>query len=90
MANYLHRAVIETSFQFPADMLRYDKCYPDSEQDSLKIQSTWDTLSMAHTKADEMQQITVAKVTQNSLTAFTPARWESFCCRIRVLPPTKF
>lgn len=44
MAEYLQRFTVETGdgSRFPIDMLRYDRCYPDMETDSIKVANACD------------------------------------------------
>ncbi len=68
MAWKRHTRRYEGGGQFPIDMLRYDGCYPASEQDSGLIQQ-----DRGH------RIVTVAQVTHgHDLPQWTDARWASF------------
>lgn len=36
------KIIVQGATAFPIDMLRYDRAWPRTERDSLKIASTWD------------------------------------------------
>lgn len=68
---YLHKFSVCGVGRFPIDMLRYDACYPASEQDSAMI--------------DDIREPRVIElVAVHHSKAFTPtvARWGSFCWRV--------
>lgn len=64
-------------YPFPIDMLRYDNCTPDTEQDSLKISSTFDAVNASEK---------IVKVTMRTNDRFVPTigRWESFGWKISI------
>lgn len=65
--------VVRGHLSFPVDMLRYDMCYPDSEEDSLAILRTIiDRQNM--TWVVLRQDASVSR----SLSSVTAARWQSF------------
>ena len=80
MARYKHEAKITVKMgRFPLDMLRYDACYPDTQQDSA---------AMEHYPGNpqDVKNIKVCKITDSKTDGFTSARWKSFGCEIEVLP----
>jgi len=79
---YTHRAVVTvpTYGGFPIDMLRYDACYPVSEQDSAWIESTITDGLRAFALNITVERHCTARQWSE---AFTVARWESFCVQIR-------
>ena len=72
---YYQTFVVETGFQFPIDMLRYDRCFPDSERDSgLIILSLTDMRNPVNVKIGRYVIVKGDKP--------TVSRWESFGCKI--------
>ena len=81
---YVHRfqvkaAKLAGSFQlagsFPVDMLRYDSCIPDTEQDANNIIASIQTYG-----TDDVGEITLRhySTANNIAHALTEARWQSF------------
>ena len=58
---------VKGSGPFPIDMLRYDLCYPKSEQDSYRLEKTF----QPRDRSDHVVRLVSAK-------APTEARWGSF------------
>ena len=69
-----HRALITWPGLFPFDMLRYDRCYPDRETDSSRMEM-----------AARNRQRGVAVVVTHREAGFTVDRWESFGARCEPL-----
>jgi hypothetical protein len=65
--------VVVGTFHFPIDMLRYDRCTPDSETDSLAIGRTYQDAG-----TDEPVRITVRHESTDRNWQPTVGRWESF------------
>jgi len=80
MKRYTHRAIVTVPphAEFPLDMLRYDQCYPATENDSALILRTTD-------RSRDTNAITVERSSTSSQwsVAFTVARWQSFGVSIR-------
>jgi hypothetical protein len=68
---YEHEATVEVNGAFPVDMLRYDRCYPASEEDAKAIAQ-----SLARPRR-EPHRVTV-KALSPSREHWTRARWRSF------------
>lgn len=68
--NYVFSFTVEGSGAFPDDMLRRDKCYPQSESDS--------TL-MRHR---ERREIVMERISVDRFWLPTVGRWESFGWRV--------
>ena len=64
----LHEFTVTGSLAFPIDMLRYDRCWPESGADAAEIE--------ASLSRSERRSFTVRLV---SINYPTPARWDSFC-----------
>lgn len=65
--------VVRGHLAFPLDMLRYDACYPDTEQDSLAMTRTIidrSNMTWVVLRQDEERSHQAAN--------WTPARWRSF------------
>jgi hypothetical protein len=69
-----HRFTVEGAWPFPYDMLRYDCCYPASEQQS----AIFEQLGRETTRAGV---VTIELVARRRF-APTSARWESFCWKV--------
>ena len=61
--------------QFPVDMLRYDYCYPASENDSAQIAFSFD-LRKSKVKPSELE-VTLCRYAHRDWSP-TDGRWESF------------
>lgn len=71
---------VRGSGQFPVDMLRYDGCFPSSQDD----------VAFAFTQRDE-RSVTLVSYTSMKQTRVTPARWESFGWKVvKLEKPRKF
>ena len=68
---YEHEATVEVKGAFPVDMLRYDRCYPASEEDAKAI-----ARSLAR-PGREPCRVTV-KALSPSREHWKKARWRSF------------
>jgi len=64
-----YRITVEGSGVFPIDMLRYDQCWPRTEQDAAKASIDW---------AGEMRQVDLLSDHHRQ----TPDRWASFTWKI--------
>lgn len=60
------------SGQFPLDMLRYDCCFPASQNDVATISKT------LHRPGNELHTVTLRYVREYKPNGPTDARWESF------------
>ena len=72
---YYQTFVVETGFQFPIDMLRYDGCFPDTEHDSVLI-----ILSLADMR--NPVKVKIGRYVSIKRNKPTISRWESFGCKI--------
>jgi hypothetical protein len=72
---YYQTFVVVPAFEFPLDMLRYDSCFPESEQESGKI---FDNLAYNVTG----QEIKIARYVDGKKYMPTIERWESFNCKV--------
>jgi hypothetical protein len=80
------RFTVEGRGHFPADMLRYDACYPQSEDDSGKI------MQSLYTGDAESREIRLAhRVLKDEYLANYPTegRWQSFGWRVVPLTVSK-
>ena len=68
---YEHEATVEVRGAFPVDMLRYDRCYPASEEDAKAIAQ-----SLAE-RGREPYRVEL-KALSLSREHWTRARWRSF------------
>lgn len=82
MAQYRHMAVISGRGDFPLDMLRYDRAFPESEEDSGTISRTYHTYETWIVKVGKVSE-------QKGPSAWTVARWQSFGVDIKPLPASK-
>lgn len=67
---YITRFKVSGSGEFPADMLRYDGCYPNTECPSLG------------TMEDGPRDVTLTSIHAGPDPHLTPGRWASFCWRL--------
>lgn len=69
---YLHEATFKGRGYFPVDMLRYDSCWPATQEDAshlvIDIRVKDDTVITVRRWSDK----------RGSAEAWTPKRWESF------------
>lgn len=69
-------------FSFPIDMLRYDRCHPKGEDDSVLITGTFWRQRVSRTAAEEAEaadfSISIMKVGTSKTWRPRAARWESF------------
>lgn len=75
MPRYLHTAtlVIPANSVFPIDMLRYDTCWPATQDDVAKFPTE---------REDRPIQLDVQTVSDRKTGAFTVERWRSFGIRV--------
>lgn len=73
---YEHVAKVTGFLPFPIDMLRYDYCFPVTEDDSRKIMETLNPDIRAH--QTENWTIFVKTATTSKHPLWTVGRWESF------------
>lgn len=67
------------SFQFPIDMLRYDRCTPNSESDSSAIDASFWPRSRGESRKERRIAVRHESTQRPSAVGpFTPARWASF------------
>ena len=82
---YKHEAKITVRLgRFPLDMLRYDSCYPATQQDSAAMENY---TGSREEKAARV--VTVCKVTGSKFDGFTVGRWQSFGCDVEIIPVRK-
>lgn len=72
MPNYVHNFNVKGMGSFPIDMLRYDSCYPRTEEDSGKIHGT-----LGCGRADK-EEITISHYGSKKEWMPTHGRWKSF------------
>ena len=72
---YYQTFIVETAFQFPIDMLRYDACFPSSEMDSGYIIGSL-------TNFKRPIRVRISRWIQGKAPKPTIGRWESFGCKI--------
>lgn len=74
-------AVVTGKLAFPIDMLRYDQCFPASEQDAIKIENSISKAQLHDLKnINTSWSITINKKGSNP---FSVERWQSFGCDIQ-------
>ena len=68
--------VVQGTYPFPADMLRYDACWPVSTEDAVNLAETcrWDRRK----NEDGSKRTRRVKLLTHALSAPTVGRWESF------------
>lgn len=71
-ARYLYTYTVMGSHDFPTDMLRYDSCWPASEQDSVQLNP--------HPRTETYRSTRYVTVT--GLKEPTDGRWQSFGWRV--------
>jgi hypothetical protein len=78
MPRWIHRFRVRGIGQFPIDMLRYDGCFPSSEQDSGEIALTFSRFF----RSDDINPISLTKIADTK--SWTPehGRWNSFLWKI--------
>jgi hypothetical protein len=73
---YYQTFIVNTRFEFPIDMLRYDSAFPATEQDSGKI-------SRSLTDHESPLEVTIGRfVDTKKSNPPTIERWQSFGCSI--------
>lgn len=78
---YLVRFTVKGFGQFPIDMLRYDRCFPDTEKDSEELLATFNTAAV--------WEINLAAYCRTKSWLPCNGRWNSFGCDIGNLSITK-
>lgn len=68
---YRHEATVDVKGSFPVDMLRYDRCYPASEEGAYAI-----AVSLTDVRRDSF--CVTLRALSSSKTHWTPVRWRSF------------
>jgi hypothetical protein len=77
---YKTTAAITGSGRFPIDMLRYDKAFPDTEQEAGLIINTFD-----YPDPWKIRVATYHTRRLSGVPAFTHGRWESFGCAVEII-----
>jgi len=65
------RFTVAGSGEFPVDMLRYDRCFPNSTEDALAI--------LTPEKREDYTKIREVALCSTRQAAPTAGRWNSFC-----------
>lgn len=73
---YQHYLKVKFSGAFPIDMLRYDRCYPDKQEDVTVIEN-----SLREVNGEPRTVILMAYNTSQKC-PFELRRWKSFCCEV--------
>lgn len=77
---YVHKARITCkSFNFPMDMLRYDRCMPFGPDDVFAMTRP------PGIKSERDTTVTVIAYSPTKDSPFTVARWNSFGCSVQLL-----
>lgn len=76
-----YRFIVTGFIQFPLDMLRYDSCWPDGQDDVATIQHTFD---VEHRKIQHRGQKPFEVALSSCSPDPTKARWESFGWRVKL------
>ncbi len=71
---HYHRAKVVGSGPFPVDMLRYDVCYPDTQEDATAIVHSVKILPLE----DRPTSVTLVQASAFKQPNWTPLRWRSF------------
>lgn len=81
---YVHMARVTVGFGgFPVDMLRYDQCFPATEQDAGKIERR-NSRSVSDV-GDGTRQVEVHQISVDRKPRWTRERWGSFACEVQEL-----
>jgi hypothetical protein len=85
MATYRVTAIVTGKGSFPIDMLRYDRCMPDTERDARTVEDTLIPGSVRDPETGKRATwvVNVCKIVnsrQEASRAWTVARWASFGC----------
>lgn len=77
MLRWRCRFTVMGTFQFPVDMMRYDACYPVTEQDSARILATFPP---QYTGQAGVLRVELERWgdTREEAGRVTPRRWKSF------------
>lgn len=75
MPKTIYESTVAGRVAFPIDMLRYDRCFPATEQDSVQIGHSLDRRLQA---SDGVYPAPLRSVRVISERLLTSARWESF------------
>jgi hypothetical protein len=68
---YLQKFTVEGHGTFPFDMLRYDYCFPNCEENNLEVERVKGTWGVR-------RQVKLARYCENKKSMPTQARWHSF------------
>lgn len=79
---YRQSFIVRGSVSFPIDMLRYDHCFPDTEQDSHQITETINYRDILSKSDDSGWTIVVARYVDSFSDKPTFDRWRSFCVQV--------
>lgn len=73
MPTFAHRAeiIVPARRTFPLDMLRYDRCCPDRQDD---VSALEDVLA----RSEKEETVRVVRISPNKANPWTEARWQSF------------
>ena len=74
---YTHRAIARGGYPFPVDMLRYDRCYPRTEEDAGRLEELTSEMLRAE-RGRHSYEIVVEAVSESRVAPWTPRRWASF------------
>lgn len=69
--------VVEGTYPFPADMLRYDQCWPATSDDAVQLAE-----AMTHRRVSDPNRKRTVKLFTNAANRPTTGRWESFGWRV--------
>ena len=64
---YETRFTVSGDFSFPIDMLRFDQCFPASQEDVRAI-----------SQKDSIREVNLIQYHEGKTSRVTPARWRSF------------
>jgi hypothetical protein len=68
---------------FPFDMLRYDSCWPKSQEDTAAIEATTRRRTRGSIENPGPAELTVVTLLTIGTNAPTEARWDSFGWKVR-------
>lgn len=77
MSTFAHRAeiIVPARRKFPLDMLRYDRCCPDRQDDVSRLE---DALEYREDGSPSELVIRVVRISPSKVNPWTEARWQSF------------
>lgn len=76
---FIQSVTVEGSFAFPIDMLRYDSCVPDREEDSSTILASIQAFGEDRTK---VRKVKLKRFAVNNKIGPRIDRWKSFQWRV--------